>query len=407
MGLTDAVTPSPVRQTAYNRTCPMPSTKTMRGFGPNASILLDLLRFGAALAVALTHLPLFTTTKQNGLLPDRAGNTAVCVFFVLSGFVMRYVTVTRVTSARAYCIDRVSRMYSVVLPALLLTVLLEWVAQRHAPSIFLYAAEPIAWRDLLPQMAQNLTFTVGWWDYGTPPLSNGVFWSLSFECVYYALYGLGRYAPRARWVLVPLLLLLVGPSIALLFPIWLLGAALFDVYAHLQARGTGLRASLLCAALYVGMLLALRKQVLSWLRATQVTDRQHALTRFVASFPWGRRTFHGAQLHWLDRFSVSYFITGTLLIALLLPLLLALERFLPAASEAWAGRVRLVADSTFTLYLIHLPTLLVLMCFSHGPWTKQTQAFAALALVLVVSIALAQLFDRLKNAMRAGLRAFP
>ncbi len=381
----------------------MPSIKNIQGFGPNASILLDLLRFGAALAVALTHLPLFMTA--GGFIPERSGNTAVCVFFVLSGFVMRYVTVTRVTSARAYCIDRISRMYSVVVPALLLTVLLEWLAQRHAPLIFAHAAAPFAWRDLPAQMAENLTFTVGWWDFGTPPLSNGAFWSLSFECVYYALYGLLEYAPRARWVLVPLLLVLVGPSIALLFPIWLLGAGLYDVYARLQARGTGLRSSLLVCAGYLAILFVLRRQVLALLRATQVEARQQALTHFIASFAWGRSTFRGEQLHWLDRFSISYFITGSLLAVAMLPTLLILERFFRAASRAWVGRVRLVADSTFTLYLIHLPTLLVLMSFSHGPWASRQQGLWALLAVIALSIVLGRAFDQLKNAMRSGLRA--
>lgn len=381
----------------------MSSTRKIRGFGANASILLDVLRFGAALAVALTHLPLFMTAK--GLVPERSGNTAVCVFFVLSGFVMRYVTVTRVTTARAYCIDRISRMYSVVLPALALTVLLEWIAQHHAPLVFAHAASPFAWRDLPAQMLENLTFTVGWWDFGTTPLANGAFWSLPFEVVYYALYGLLAYAPRARWVLIPLLLLLVGPSIALLFPIWLLGAGLYDVYARSQERGTGLRVSLLVCAGFLATMFLLRHQLLGFLRATEVAQRREALTHFVASFAWGRNTFHGAQLHWLDRFSITYFFSATLLVVLMLPLLLWLDGHVPAATKTVVSRVRLIADSTFTLYLLHLPALLLLMSFTHGPWRTREQGLLALLLTIVVSIGLAQVFDHLKNAMRAGLRA--
>ena len=381
----------------------MQSTRDIKGFGPNASILLDLLRFGAALAVAFTHLSLFMTAK--GLVPERSGNTAVCVFFVLSGFVMRYVTVTRVTSGWAYCIDRISRMYSVVLPALVLTLVFEWTAQHCAPQSFAYAATPFTWNQIPAQMAENLTFTVGWWDFGATPLSNGAFWSLSFECVYYALYGLLMYAPRARWVLVPLLLLLAGPSVALLFPIWLLGAGLYDVYARMQSRGDGLGLAWLACAAYLGALWALRRQVVAWLQATRVAERQAALTHFVASYTWGKSTFHGAQLHWLDRFSVSYFITGTLLAVVMLPLLLLLERFVRAASKPWVSRVRIVADSTFTLYLIHLPSLVLLMSLTHGPWSSRRQGLAALLCVIAVSIWLARVFDGLKKAMRSWLRA--
>ena len=77
---------------------------------------------------SLTHLPIFLA-GEIPFVSQHAGNTAVCVFFVLSGFVMRYVTVTRVTTGRAYWIDRVSRMYSVVIPALLFTV--RWSGARR------------------------------------------------------------------------------------------------------------------------------------------------------------------------------------------------------------------------------------------------------------------------------------
>ena len=65
-------------------------------FGRNASVLLDILRFGAALAVALSHMPLHFVTA-GPIISERSGNLAVCVFFVLSGFVIRYVTVARGT----------------------------------------------------------------------------------------------------------------------------------------------------------------------------------------------------------------------------------------------------------------------------------------------------------------------
>ena len=384
----------------------MQSSADRHFFGRNASILLDVLRFAAALAVALSHVPLFMTATP--LIPERSGNTAVCVFFVLSGFVIRYVTVMRVPTGRDYCIDRITRIYSVVLPALLLTVLLEYTALAHAPAVFRLAANPTAWRYVPAQLLQNLTFTVGWWDWGAPPLSNGAFWSLSFECVYHALYGLMHYSPRGRWIFVPLLLLLVGPSIALLFPIWLLGAGLYDVYATLHRHRNGLPWAALVFVSYGGLLIRFRKPILHWLTLTDVTQRTAALTHFVARFGWGREFFHGVPLHWLDRLSYSYFISGTLLALAMLPLLLALDRFLPTASRLVERRVRFVADSTFTLYLLHLPVLLFLMTMTGRKWTNWRQGWAMLGLTIVLSIVLAGVFDHLKNAMRAGLhRLFP
>ena len=381
----------------------MPPPAKDQLLGQNASLLLAALRVGAALAVALTHLPLFLRGRLN-VVPNVSGNTAVCVFFVLSGFVMRYVTVARVTTARAYCIDRVSRMYSVMIPALLLTVALEWFARIHAPVLYAQAATPDTWNGLSLQILENLSFTVGWWNHGQTPLSNGAFWSLSFEVVYYVLYGLLLYAQRLRWILVPLLLLLVGPAMALLFPVWLLGAGCYDLYAWLARERRGIVPATAAATVYVGVLFLLRRRIASSLHAADVFGRRVWLTHLINGWSLGRAAFHGAELTWLDRFSTSYFLVSTVLAALLLPTLLVAERFLPDAPGSWVNRVRLIADSTFSLYLLHLPALLFLMEVTHGPWTSRGEGLAMLAAVVVLCIPTARLFDRLKNSMRSQLR---
>ena len=86
----------------------MSNGKLSRG----GSILLDVLRFGAACTVLLSH---FGLAGLSVGFPDYtvAGHLAVAVFFVLSGFVIRYVTLTREASAKEYLIDRASRIYSV------------------------------------------------------------------------------------------------------------------------------------------------------------------------------------------------------------------------------------------------------------------------------------------------------
>lgn len=370
--------------------------------GRNASILLDVVRFGAALAVALTHIRRYATVDV--FISERSGNAAVCVFFVLSGFVIRYVTLTRETTAREYGIDRASRIYSVVIPALVLTLLLEGAACLHAPHLYRHFSDPFPWSVVPTEMVQNLTFTVGWWGWGSTPLSNGPFWSLSFECVYYALYGVLQFAPRARWFLVPLMLFAVGPSIALLFPIWLLGAALYDVYAWLHLKRLGVPTAAGVAVAFVGVLLAFRHPVLRILEATTVEQRTAAITRMMNEVWWGRALFHGATLHWLDRFSVSYFVTGSLLAVLMLPTLLALDRYVPAASREWAKKIRLVADSTFTLYLFHLPFFILVATMAGGELKTWKSAGLMLGAAVILSILLAAVFDRLKNALRAGMR---
>ena len=132
------------------------------------------------------------------------GYMAVDFFFVLSGFVIRFVTLNRAETGRAYALDRASRLYSVVLPALMLTVGLEAAALWLAPAAYHRVSTPYLWHDVPGQLLGSLTFTSGWWGVGLPPLSNGAFWSLTFEAVYYALYGFLQFLPRVRWLAVPL-----------------------------------------------------------------------------------------------------------------------------------------------------------------------------------------------------------
>ena len=79
------------------------------------SLYLDAVRFAAALVVVFSHawLVLFP-----GYPLHWPGPAAVIVFFVLSGFVMAYVTDRRDRSQADYALDRLSRLWSVALPAL-------------------------------------------------------------------------------------------------------------------------------------------------------------------------------------------------------------------------------------------------------------------------------------------------
>jgi peptidoglycan/LPS O-acetylase OafA/YrhL len=72
------------------------------------SLYLDALRFGAALTVFVSH---YSTGRISGGLFwqfDR-GRTAVLVFFVLSGFVIAWVSERRERTLEEYCLSRVAR----------------------------------------------------------------------------------------------------------------------------------------------------------------------------------------------------------------------------------------------------------------------------------------------------------
>ncbi len=93
------------------------------------SVYLDAVRLFAALVVVLTHLAY--SRFSGGLLIELRtyGNDAVMVFFVLSGYVIAYTAATRDHELGTYTVNRLARLYSVALPAVLLTWLLDQMGQ--------------------------------------------------------------------------------------------------------------------------------------------------------------------------------------------------------------------------------------------------------------------------------------
>lgn len=370
----------------------------------SGSLLLDAVRFGAALAVMLHH---FTDSRMSTGWPHLGvlGHEAVCVFFVLSGFVIRLITVTRAGTWRAYAIDRVSRIYSVVGPALLVTVLCEMLAAAIHPSAYALMRDGFAWRDVPLQLAANLSFTAQCWGYGINPLSNAPFWSLSYECLYYALYALMHYRVRGRWLWCGLLLLLAGPSIALLFPVWLLGVLACDLYLHLRGRARSLSLSGLTFASFAALLAALRHQVSRLLRPISHEHRGLWLTAKLAGLP------HAAALRdrtgvvpWLTETSLSFIFIGLLTALGIVFGLLLLDRAQPAPPPRVARLTRRVADSTFALYLLHVPLmLLAVVCLGH-PVQGRLTALGLLAGIVISVVPIALGLDRLKDGLRQLLR---
>ena len=189
-----------------------------RGF----SLYLDLIRVSAALAVVFFH----ATFQQNGGDWFHAARTigpdAVIVFFVLSGLVISYVVDTKESSPRLYISSRLARLWSVLIPALAVTYLINLFGVRIYPALPNWiVTDGSAWR-LLP----SAFFVNELWFVPVVPLSDIPVWSIGFEFWYYVFFGVIIFAPEKwRYIAVSVVALLAGPRILLLFPIWLLGVA--------------------------------------------------------------------------------------------------------------------------------------------------------------------------------------
>lgn len=198
------------------------------------SAYLDIVRFTAALTVFLGHAAGKNWTGSFLWQLGSYGDTCVVVFFVLSGFVIGYVCDTKETTWQVYAVNRGARLYSVVLPALVLTFVIDYAGIRIAPE--LYLGQPWYAGDMpLLRYLASLLMLQEFWGISLVPGINAPFWSLSFEALYYVVFGLAFFSrARWKWWAIAAALLLSGPIITALFPVWLLG---FCAY-HLTKRRT-------------------------------------------------------------------------------------------------------------------------------------------------------------------------
>lgn len=192
------------------------------------SIYLDLIRFSAAFAVLLDHSSGMGITGGFLWPLARYGQTAVMIFFVLSGYVISYVSTTKEKNIIDYSYARISRLYSVIIPALIVTII-----SNELGNIYIQDQYTGPWDSNRAYEYYRYLITLlmmqDVWGIGLTPTNNGSFWSLSFEFVYYIFFAILFYIKHLNIRVFFLVLagLIAGPTIILLFPIWLLG-----YYAH-------------------------------------------------------------------------------------------------------------------------------------------------------------------------------
>ena len=372
------------------------------------SILLDVLRFGAACVVLFCH---FSHPLMSEHLPNlaTAGHLAVAVFFVLSGFVIRYVTLTRETTAKEFLINRASRIYSVVVPALVITVICESAAWSINPHYYSLVSLPFTWSDVPFQLFTNLIFQSQNWGYEIIPLSNSPFWSLAFECFYYVIYGLCFYRVRGMVPLCFLVLIVGGPSVALMFPVWLMGSLAFDFYSKLSASALGLRiSSISLAGTLLGLFMA-RVRIRAFLIAVNEEHRTAWISRGLIGVPHHEIFFRFGRLPWLTNASASFFVVGLVMALFTVWALLLVDRLLGMVSVRMARWFRFVAEGTFALYLLHLPLLILIVCAAGGPIRSNFASALGLTAIIVVCVCIAIPMDafkrRLRNQMGASVRS--
>lgn len=300
---------------------------------PSLSAYLDLLRFIAALSVLVAHI------DQDGIdfswLPlTYLSHEAVIVFFVLSGFIIHHSTTTRQTSASAYAAARLSRIYSVALPAIVvcssLAFLIEHTGFAKASALSNY--REFAWVDVL----SSALFLNESWTNSAALTLNSPFWSLCYEVWFYVMFGIFLFVQGAqRWWLLVLVGLIAGPAILALLPIWLMGAWLSasGIWANNWRAPIG----------WAGF-------VLPWVAIGLIgfTELDLAVREWVQSVVPGAWRLRSSQ-----RFLTDYVI-GALLVLHIASFSSLPEWFRLAISRRQSMLAGL-AGFSFTLYLFHRP----------------------------------------------------
>jgi peptidoglycan/LPS O-acetylase OafA/YrhL len=153
-------------------------------------------------------------------------------FFVLSGYVIGFVADTKEKTFRDYSIARLSRLYSIVIPALIITLVCDlWGVYRES-ALYYQSAWPVPNLDV-SSFVLSFLMVQSVWGGDAVPGTNVPFWSLSFELMFYLVFAcLFYFNGTKRWLLAGLAALIAGPDIVTYFPIWLMG---YGVY-HLHQR---------------------------------------------------------------------------------------------------------------------------------------------------------------------------
>jgi peptidoglycan/LPS O-acetylase OafA/YrhL len=386
------------------------------------SVHLDALRGGAALLVFLNHTRAlyYTSALQQydvknasasgqsitlqssetvAAHPKDAGanqafsdeiklaSEAVIIFFVLSGYLVGGSVLklmrTSMWSWRVYLTKRLSRLYVVLLPALLVGACLDHLGLHlfglHSvyhtpPGIQIVTTYHLAER-LRPLVALgNIAFlqTIVVPEFG----SNVSVWSLANEFWYYIIFPLlvlawnnGRQAWfRMGCCLIALgLLWFVGIRIALLFPVWTMGALLVLLPRKLKERQARAGAILAFSVLVLCML--------------------------------GMRLLHARAI-------VADYVIAMATCAFLF---FAVQQRSQAKESSYKVIAGFFSRISYSLYLFHLPLALFLCGLVNNPWhpwhmPQHLGTFVVVELTVLICVyALWRLFEANTDAMRAWI----
>jgi peptidoglycan/LPS O-acetylase OafA/YrhL len=317
---------------------------TVRGLDPAGSGLLRLL-----------------------LLPASFAQEAVAVFFVLSGYlvggqVLRQARADRF-DWRVYVAKRLSRLWTVLLPGLVLTALVDAVSRQIDAGRL--ASLQAVHGDGVGQGLCNAAFLMPTrcLEFG----SNESLWSLAYEFWFYVLFAgltIGWYAARRGRRLIALVNLAVavgsvalfGVELLVLFPAWLIGVVVAEVQSRSPRRDAPVA--------------TVWRQRAGWAGALALLG-----AAFLASnlFKFGD--------------GVRELVIGLATV----PLVWLCLRTSSVPDRGWFRAGEWLGSWSYSLYVFHRPLVVLVVVASSGWWGDDPRA-STLALYLIAAVVAAAVY---------------
>ncbi len=344
------------------------------------SIYLDLVRFLAAIVVFSYHA---NKDRFTGGLPglshiSHLSNDAVMVFFVLSGFVIAYVANTKENKISKYFINRFARLYSVVIPALIFTVIFDFLGSQIAYQPY------DTWRYQTDQpfirFFANLFFVNQLWFTSIRPFSNSPFWSIGYEFWYYVLFALVFYLKKPiKWILVILVCLFIGPKILILMPVWLMGVVVYKIVSLNKLSES------------LGWVLFL-VSIICYLEYRMNSIGQNYVLEYT-KYVLGANLYSNLRL---AKLFLSDYIIGILISLNFIGFYFISNRFEKILLFC-KKPIQYMASYTFVLYLLHFPLLYFFAALTYDSETAKTQPIIVVVGTLLTIWLLGRVTEKQKN----------
>jgi len=325
-------------------------------FDVKTSIFLDILRFLAAIVVFLVHIyEVFLPDGEYFKTLSNLAHGAVVVFFVLSGYVITFSITLKKRNFTEYISARFSRLYSIFLPAILLTIICSIIIFKINTSVY---DEYNRGFELIRYLLSIFFLNEFWFFSASPPI-NMPMWSLGYEFWFYIIFGAFFYKKSGfkGWYFPLLLSIFIGPKVLLMMVIWIFGYFSYKLPKLKISNNKSFIFSIIFLLISLYMVFYLRS----------------------IPFELGSKPlFYSAQ------FIKDYFVGFLIAISIW---------FLPLSNNPKNGnetelflqkKARTIGDLTFSIYILHKP--IIILCSAVFPISFDINYKLLLSFLITITI---------------------